>query len=235
MKRPDPRRRGTALTAALVVVVTIASLGAYLIQVQAAMARRQAMSIDTRTALYTAEAGLAEAAYQVSQGRSGTIGSKESPAEFNGHKYWVESDGFGGNEISLTATALAGKSRFSVNLQVLPNQNPVAVLGVFGDEGVLIGDRVLVDGYDARKGDYPSSCASGLGFTTTGSGAVVGSNGDVVIDDGLGGEDQLVARVAAALGVRSRADRFPGSSSRRTRSWRSATTRVGRAHSRSRR
>ena len=92
MKRPDPRRRGTALTAALVVVVTIASLGAYLIQVQAAMARRQAMSIDTRTALYTAEAGLAEAAYQVSQGRSGTIGSKESPAEFNGHKYWVESD-----------------------------------------------------------------------------------------------------------------------------------------------
>ena len=199
MKRPDPRRRGTALTAALVVVVTIASLGAYLIQVQAAMARRQAMSIDTRTALYTAEAGLAEAAYQVSQGRSGAIGSKESPAEFNGHKYWVESAGFGGNEISLTATALAGKSRFSVNLQVLPNQNPVAVLGVFGDEGVLIGDRVLVDGYDARKGDYPSSCASGLGFTTTGSGAVVGSNGDVVIDDGLGGEDQLVARVAAAL------------------------------------
>ena len=61
MKRPDPRRRGTALTAALVVVVTVASLGAYLIQMQAAMARRQAMSIDTRTALYTAEAGLAAA------------------------------------------------------------------------------------------------------------------------------------------------------------------------------
>ncbi len=199
MKRPDPRRRGTALTAALVVVVTVASLGAYLIQMQAAMARRQAMSIDTRTALYTAEAGLAEAAYQVSQGRSGAIGSKESPAEFNGHKYWVESEGFGGNEISLTATALAGKGRFSVNLAMLPNQNPVAVLGVFGDEGVLIGDRVLVDGYDARKGDYASSCASGRGFTTTGSGAVVGSNGDVVIDDGLGGADQLVARVRSAL------------------------------------
>ena len=199
MKRPDPRKRGTALTAALVVVVTVASLGAYLIQMQAAMARRQAMSIDTRTALYTAEAGLAEAAYQVSQGRSGTIGSKESPAEFNGNKYWVESEGFGGNEISLTATALAGKSRFSVNLAMLPNQNPVAVLGVFGDEGVHIGDRVLVDGYDARDGDYASACASGLGFTTTGSGAVVGSNGDVVIDDGLGGADQLVARVAATL------------------------------------
>lgn len=199
MRRPNHNRRGTALTAALVVVVTIAGLGAYLIQMQAAMARRQALSIDTRTALYTAEAGLAEAAYQVSQGRSGTIGSKEAPAIFNGNKYWVEAEEIGESEISLTATGLAGNSRFSVNLTMVPNQNPVSTLGVFGDEGVHVGDRVLVDGYDATKDDYLSSCSTGLGFLSTGEGGLVGSNGDVVIDDGLGGKDQLVARFAAAL------------------------------------
>ena len=74
MKRPDPRRRGTALTA-LVVVVTIASLGAYLIQVQAAMAHRQAMS-TTRGPPSTRRRRVSPRRPTRSARTRGTIGSK---------------------------------------------------------------------------------------------------------------------------------------------------------------
>lgn len=192
-------QRGAALTAALIVVVTVAGLGAYLIQIQAATARRQALSIDTRTALYTAEAGLAEAAYQVSQGRSGNIGSSSAPAEFNGNKFWVEAEEDSDGQISLTSTGLAGHSRFRVNLSMVPNQNPVARLGVFGDEGVEIGNRVLVDGYDASEGNYVDVLRTSLPFPTSATKGVIGSNGDIEIDDGTGGEDKLVRRVDEAF------------------------------------
>lgn len=185
------RRRGAALTAALILVVTVAGLGAFLIQTQATVARRQAMSIDTRTALYTAEAGLAEAAYQVSQGKSGQVGSMDEPAMFNGNKFWVESEEVSKGEISLTSTGLVGSSRFSVNLRMVPNQNPVARLGVFGDEEVEIKNRVLVDGYDANEGRYYDQLVNVPGVITTGRGGRVGSNGDIVIDDGGGGEDKF--------------------------------------------
>lgn len=185
-------RGGTALTAALVVVMSIAAMGAFLIQTQASMARRQSQSIDTRTALYTAEAGIAEAAFQLSQGKSGEIGSAGEPAEFNGNRYWVEAEEGEAGLVSLTSTGLAGRSRFRVNVVLRPNENPVARLGLFGDEGVAIGDRVVVDGYDAEAGTLSDQRNPSYDFWTTGGGGLVSSNGDIVIDDGVLADDPLV-------------------------------------------
>lgn len=194
-RAPGPRA-GVALTAALVAVITIAAFGAYLMQAQATMTRRQALSIDTRTALYTAEAGLAEAAFQVSQGRTGAIGSPEQPAGFNGNKYWVVSEEHANGDLTLTSTGLAGRSRFRVSVTVVPNQNPVTRLGVFGDEGVVIGDRVVIDGYDASVARFAASLAPGMGFETTAQGALVGSNGDIIVDEGVLGTDPFPAAIA---------------------------------------
>ncbi|MEL6907331.1 MAG: hypothetical protein AAFP22_18130, partial [Planctomycetota bacterium] len=64
-------RSGTALVVSLVAVSVIAGLGAALIQVQSMMTKKQSFTIDRRAALYIAEAGLAESALAVSQGKSG--------------------------------------------------------------------------------------------------------------------------------------------------------------------
>ncbi len=173
----------------LVLVIGVALLGAWVIQAQSAVAKRQAFSIDTKTALYVAEAGLAEAAFQVSQGKSGNIAASGEPARYANGVYWVEAEELSDQEISLTSTARAGTSQFRVNLRIVPNQNPVSRLGVFGDIGVVIGDRVLVDGYDASLGIINNQFRPGVNPSTTGSGAVVGSNGDVVIEDGTAATD----------------------------------------------
>ena len=76
-----------------------------------------------------------------------------------------------------------GSGEFAVRLTVWPNSNPVAAAGFFGDEGVVIGDAVIIDGYNGRDGNYASHLNASIPFRTTGSGGLVSSNGDIEIDD----------------------------------------------------
>ncbi|MEM8709332.1 MAG: hypothetical protein AAGG01_00155, partial [Planctomycetota bacterium] len=176
--------RGAALISSLIVAMTVALLGAWILQVQSTTANRQKLSMDTKAALYVAEAGLAEASFQVAQGKSGNIGSEARPASFEGGVYWVEAEELSSDELSLTSTARVGVGQFRVNLKIIPNRNVVSHLGVFGDEGVVLGDRVLIDGYDSALGVISEQWDGSLAIPTTTHGAVVGSNGDIEILDG---------------------------------------------------
>ncbi|MEZ6016377.1 MAG: hypothetical protein R3F49_14765 [Planctomycetota bacterium] len=171
------------MLASLMAVFVIAGLGAYVVQVQSAFARRQCSAIDKKRALYVAEAGLAEAVLAVSQGRSGELGSEDVPVRFHDGVYWVESESINDGRRVLTSRGRVGIGAFTVRLQVLPNVNPVGNVGFFGDEGVLIGDAVILDGFDSRDGSYDAQTVTGFGFPTTGADALVQSNADIVLDD----------------------------------------------------
>ncbi|MEZ6014786.1 MAG: hypothetical protein R3F49_06720 [Planctomycetota bacterium] len=176
-------KQGTALVASLLVVATIAGLGAYLVQVQAAFAKRQGVAIDRKRALYVAEAGLAEGVLSISQGKSGALGTEELPVRFHDGVYWVESEGLNDGRRVLTSRALVGTGQFTVRMVVLPNVHQVGALGFFGLEGVTIGDGVVIDGYDARVGNYDAGRDPAYAFRTTGGGGLVRSNGDIFVDD----------------------------------------------------
>jgi len=178
-------RRGSALIASLFAVIFIASLGAYLVEIQSAFARRQCASIDRKRALYLAEAGLAESVLAVSQGRSGRLGDEETPVRFHQGIYWVESERLADGCVTLTSRARVGVGNFAVRLIVRPNVHHVGNAGFFGAEGVVIGDAVVIDGYNSELGTYAAQSNWVLGFPTTGGGALVRSDRGIVVDDSV--------------------------------------------------
>jgi len=181
--RPGRRRRarrGGALVVSLMVVVVVASFGAAFIRFTSAVTRRQAYSADVKRALNLAEAGLAEAAFAIAQGKSGNVGREELPASFGKGVFWVEATPRDDGRIALVSNGLCGTGRFSIAALMQRRANPVASLGVFSDASMLVGAGVLLDGYDSREGTYESQVDASTG--TTGRGASVNSNGGVVLE-----------------------------------------------------
>lgn len=170
----------------LLAVMTIAGIGASLIQMQSAMDRRHAFSIDRRRALYVAEAGIAEAALAVSQGKSGILASSAVPATFGGGIYWIETADLPDSRISLTCTSRVGSAEFMLRTTVVPNLNPVTSLGFFGADAVEIGWGTVADGYHSGRGTFASQVDMSLPVTTTGELVKIGSNGNIILEETLG-------------------------------------------------
>lgn len=187
MRAGDPRR-GAALMVSLVAVMVIAGLGAGLIQMQSAMNRRHAFSIDRRRALYVAEAGIAEAALAVGQGKSGIIATEAIPAAFGGGLFWVETADLPDDKIALICTARVGSAEFVLRTIVIPNLNPIGSLGFFGADAVEIGWGTVADGYHSGRGSFASQRdTSVVTGTTTGDHLSLGSNADIILDESLVG------------------------------------------------
>ena len=176
-------RRGSALLASLFVVVMIAGLGAYIVELQASFSRRQGSALDRKRALYIAEAGLAEAVLAISQGKSGALADEDVPARFHDGIYWVESEPLGDGRQMLTSRGRVGTGAFTVRLVVEPNVHPIGAAGFFGEEGLTVGDAVIIDGYDSRLGSFDAQTVAGFGFPTPGEAGLVQSNGRIVLDD----------------------------------------------------
>ena len=172
---------GTALVLSLITVMIIASLGAGLVQLHSAIDKRQEFAIDRRRALYLAEAGLAEASFALSQGRTGVIASEAVPARFGRGVYWVEADALPGDRTALRCTARLGSAEFVLRTMVLPNVNPITSLGFFGTDAVTIGWATIVDGYHSADGEYANQVDAALPVTSTGELGLIGSDADIVL------------------------------------------------------
>lgn len=179
--------RGSALAASLIVVMIIASLGAGLIQLHGAVARRQMQSIDNKRALYIAEAGLSEAFMAITHGKSGNLGTEEDPALFGNGVFWVEAVEQPDETVAIVSNGLCETGRFSLAMVVRRQISPVASLGAFGGQSVTVGTGAVIDGYDSRIGSYNSQVNHNLPQGTTGSGAVITSNGDITANGSGGG------------------------------------------------
>jgi len=150
----DTRRAGNALVLALLVVTTVAALGASFMHITSSLATRQSVGIDSQRAFYIAEAGLAEAFQAVRIGRSGEVGSIAAPARFGDGLVWVTATNTVGDQVRLESTALCGTGRACLALILEPIDQP---LGFFADEDLSITSVLLVDGYDSNVAPYSES------------------------------------------------------------------------------
>ena len=74
-RRRGSRKRGGVLIATLVLVMSIGAISVCLLELDSSRTRRQVASIDNKLAFNLAEAGLAEACFGLSTGRTGNVGS----------------------------------------------------------------------------------------------------------------------------------------------------------------
>ncbi len=175
--------RGSVLMSSLVTVLVVASLGAAMIQMQSGVTLRQRQSVDTKRALYLAEAGLAEGFYAIALGQSGKIGSPKKPAGFGGGIFWVEATPEVDGKIGLKSTGVCGSGRFALAMTVKKSPNAIATQGLFGAQRITIGTGAIVDGYDSMLGSYESQALVPYGTKlTTGAGASIRCNGDIVVN-----------------------------------------------------
>ncbi|MDF1838119.1 MAG: hypothetical protein P1V35_09640, partial [Planctomycetota bacterium] len=175
-RKKSSGQSGTAIISSLFLVTIVASLGAGLVQVSSVSTRKQITSIDTTRALYIAEAGLSESFLAVAQGRSGELGSPETPATFGDGYYWVETRELPDDQVELKSTGLLGHGRFTLAMVLKRSVNEVGSLGMCGLNDVTIGEgaqldtlEVAVDG--AAKGAAPASAKP----------TKIRSNGDITV------------------------------------------------------
>lgn len=183
----DPRRRGSALIASLMVVMVVAGLGVCLIRLHSASTRRQVHLIDRKRAFYVAEAGLSEAFLAISQGKSGRVGSEEVPAAFGAGVYWVDATPTEDGNIELKSNGLCGVGRVSLSIVLRPQVDPVAARGVFSGTDLIVQPGVVVDGFDSSKGTYAEQLAAAGNGEHTDGGAMLMSNEDVLLLSSNGG------------------------------------------------
>jgi hypothetical protein len=187
--RSDRRNQsGTAIVAALVVVTVVSVLSMAYLQLSMSKNREQRSSVDAKRAFYIAEAGLAEAYAGLVAGKSGNVGNGTIPARFANGAFWVESVDEGDGRRTLTSTGMCGTGRSALSIVVENVPEPVGALGVFGDQGLFVGEGVLIDGYDSRRGTYesqhPVGGAGGGGLLVIGGGGLLGGGGGLVGSEG---------------------------------------------------
>ncbi len=163
----------------MIVVLLLSVMGAALVQVQAARTRQQVSNTDNVRALYIAEAGLSEAFLAVSEGKTGNVGAQSQPASFGDGYYWVEAAQNDDGQVALVSNALCGVGRFSIALILQREVNAVGALGMFGEDSLRVGTGAVIDGFDSRTGTFDQQVDLHLPGSTTGEGAMVGSNGDI--------------------------------------------------------
>jgi len=180
-----PRRRGSALVFSLMMVGIVTVTGMAMLQLHVARGRRQGQATDNKRAIYIAEAGIAEAYLSVAQGRSGNIATEGIPAQFANGVYWVEAEDGDDGQIALRSNGLCRTGRFSLSVVVERTFDPIASLGMFGGEQVIVGEGAVIDGYDSRTGSPPDRVTLLRTLDDVRGAARVASNGPAIIESSL--------------------------------------------------
>jgi Tfp pilus assembly protein PilX len=172
-------RRGSAMIAALLVVLAVATLTLVHVQLDLSRAREHRTTVDTKSAFYMAEAGLAEGFLGIVSGKSGNVGTSDAPARFaNGIFYTVATEE-GGGRVTLTSTGMCGAGRATLSILIERASATSASLGIFGDQGVTVEGGAYIDSWDGSSGRYAPPAIPVQGPLPTG--ARLGSNGNMTV------------------------------------------------------
>ncbi len=144
---------GSALLAALLVVMTVGALSATAIQMQVSSLRQQETANDRKRAFYLAEAGLSEALLSLRDGGLGQVGTKAMPAGFGeGYVFTSAVEDAYGNFI-VHSTGIAPRARHRLGLSIERQVLSPGSLGFFGDEALTVGGGTQLSYVDSVRAD----------------------------------------------------------------------------------
>lgn len=167
-------------------MVMVTSLGTLSLAILSTVGSSYRLNRQVRTesaARYVAEAGVAEAIYDLSQGGDGSLGGAKQRLDYGGGTYWVETQALGGSLLSLVSTGLDGTSAARIQVVLDLSAGSLFSWGAFGDEGLSMSSNTHIDSYDSGAGTYADQAVNGSGADTyANQNGNVGSNGSVTLD-----------------------------------------------------
>ncbi len=172
-------RRGGILVLALISVITVGALSFALLKISISTTERQGAAVDQRQAFYLAEAGLSEAFAGLGIGKTGQVGSQEEPVRYGQGLFWVDVTDLGNNQVQLESTAMVGHGRATLGLVVRARVESISSLGIFSTESLRANPGVLIDSFDSTLGPYALQVDTATNYQ-----AILGSNGDIKLQNG---------------------------------------------------
>ncbi|MEX1023873.1 MAG: hypothetical protein WD226_02245 [Planctomycetota bacterium] len=210
--RPLAARRGSTLVLSLIVVLVVGMMAGSFMQLNSAATRRQALAVDNKLAFYISEAGLTEGYLALLSGKSGDIGSAESPAIYGDGLVWVEATHHGDGMVEMASTGFAGRASTKLSAVFASSTMGAARFGVFSQQDLILPAGTAIDGYDSSMAEEESaSFGQSLGGSLVGglldvlSGeevpppvlARVASNGNIVVNSDQSQPTSLTATLAS--------------------------------------
>jgi len=177
-------RRGAALVAVAVVVMTLLALGFSFLAASLGASRAVEGSVDDRRAFYLAEAALAESVVALRGGASGAIGTADAPARLGSGIVWCRATDLGDGRHSIVATGMCRSGRAALEAVVSVGEDTEQIFPAMflADEKLSIDSNQTIDSYDSSLGTYASQAVNTLGGKTyANAGGNVFSNGSIVV------------------------------------------------------
>jgi hypothetical protein len=181
-KRRDEGRAGGALIVVLLVMASLATMGAAFVTISSGSRARISSAMDERRAFQVAEAGIREAAYALQAGGTGNVGSAAAPAALGDGLFWVEATPVDAEVALLRSTAMvgSGRSALEVTVRIRSSGSPLFFATLNSKEALTLNADVVIDSYDSNDGTYASHA-----MTTMGSATYANTNGHVASNAGI--------------------------------------------------
>lgn len=182
MDRND--RRGSALLAALVLIMIIAGMAVVVLQADLTLNRSRMDTASNQRAFYAAEAAIGEARIALAlgnvdpgQGETVSLGSEAAPRVLGTCRYWSTVSKVDSRHYSIVGTAIDGRCRKSQERLMTFAATGFFQYAAFGKVGVRLDSNAFIDSYDSTVGPYASQIGAGTDYAR--QNAVVGSDGDI--------------------------------------------------------
>jgi len=177
------RRDGSSLIAVVIAMTVLAAFSLAMVSTYTASTKAHRELRERVSALYVAEAGLAEAMFQVERGLPGDVGSPEQPVAYGNGTYHVQQTDQGAGVFALVATGEEDHAGARIELVMRTVLNSIWQWAAFGDEGLTVTSNARVDSYDSGLGTYASQATNGSGSSVyADEDSDIGSNGDVSLE-----------------------------------------------------
>jgi len=155
-------QRGSALVMVTMAAAVLATLSFSILAVSLAGSKEQRGAKERIRARYVAEAGLADAVYDMAEGGSGDLGSKQNPIKYGNGNYWVDTTNVGTELYQMVATGREARSGAKLELTLQRTTHNMFQWGAYGDEFLTVTSNARTDSYNSSTGTYASQ-VSGSG------------------------------------------------------------------------
>jgi hypothetical protein len=180
-------RRGSAIVVVTVLLSTIAAFSLAALAVTNSTNREHVATKDRISAMYVAEAGMAQALYDLATGGTGVMGTEGNPVEWERSEFWVEATNLGGGRTSFEASAIDKGQGYRVEVVVLAGSGNPFIWAAFGDSDLSMDSNALVDSYDSSLGPYAAQAVNGSGMDAYAlEDGDIGSNENITLDSNSG-------------------------------------------------
>lgn len=179
-QKASRNKRGSAMVMVTLVLVAMAGLSLSVLAVTNSSNDSLREARERTSAMYVAEAGIAQALFDLQNGGTGVVGSEGAPAAYEQSDFWVSVTDMGGGSKSLVATGFDKGAGYRIEVLVDKETTTNFIWAAFGDVNMSMESNARVDSYDSSLGLYEAQNVNGSGSNMYAlDGGNVGSNQNV--------------------------------------------------------